>query len=834
MSHTFPLRPHKRRVGDHRATTPSPLRHSSTIPDTPPEDDWPLRHELDTPTRPNGTFPGSQHQRRGRISSNQTKPERESLRTLTQAPNPTSPPSSLKAKVDELDEPMSVGLSTTETRKAPPIFEHPAYAYDSTNRSVAQSSFLDNTDLEKLGRSTTKQFRTLSKLAGQASEEGFTIDSLQRNLSQRVKKTSSTPGYGGRTWMDTERSFRQAYEYLCHIGEAKEWMEHIIGKPIPPIVQLEETLRDGVALAEVVQALRPEKRLRIFRHSRLQYRHSDNIVIFFNFLADVELPELFRFELVDLYEKKNIPKVIYCIHALSWLLLGRDLVQFRIGNLVGRLKFEDHELETAQKGLDKAGVSMPNFSGMGEKFGAQPETPSPPAEPEPVETEDERIDRELLETEPHTADLQAQIRGALERLRLANLLYGLYQEEASICDLQARLRGIVARQTVDYSLQRHRFAVSLQSKARGYLVRAEQRREVKYWHERVRDVVRLQSLVRARAARKEAQAQKASIARFWKDHIAQVTLIQTLVRGRAAKQKVESIRSDRRAYLKSHEKDIIRVQNLVRRRAAIKHVNAIRTERQAYWNSHEKQITTVQNIVRRRAAAIAVQKMRLERQAYWKKHTPQVIMIQSLVRSRRDREAVHGVKSQLQLDLPDFVEIQASVRGLLSRRYLRDRLEKLQATEPQVVNLQSNIRGFLHRKGVEGVLDALEPSELSIVDLQSQIRATLARIRIADQLDRLDACTAAAIELQAAARGKLVRARFEEKQRFYRDNIQKVIKLQSFARMKQQGEAYKSLTGGKNPPVSTIKNFVHLLNDSDFDFDQELGQLIHYYVDETC
>ncbi|CRK44152.1 hypothetical protein BN1723_019399, partial [Verticillium longisporum] len=35
-------------------------------------------------------------------------------------------------------------------------------------------------------------------------------------------------------------------------------------------------------------------------------------------------------------------------------------------------------------------------------------------------------------------------------------------------------------------------------------------------------------------------------------------------------------------------------------------------------------------------------------------------------------------------------------------------------------------------------------------------------------------------------------------------------------------EAYKSLTTGKNPPVNAVKNFVHLLNDSDFDFNEEI------------
>ncbi|KAF4622679.1 hypothetical protein G7Y89_g14348 [Cudoniella acicularis] len=52
--------------------------------------------------------------------------------------------------------------------------------------------------------------------------------------------------------------------------------------------------------------------------------------------------------------------------------------------------------------------------------------------------------------------------------------------------------------------------------------------------------------------------------------------------------------------------------------------------------------------------------------------------------------------------------------------------------------------------------------------------------------------------------------------------MEKVVKIQSFVRGRLQGEAYKSLTTGKNPPVNTVKNFVHLLNDSDFDFNEEI------------
>jgi Ras GTPase-activating-like protein IQGAP2/3 len=334
-----------------------------------------------------------------------------------------------------------------------------------------QHSPLTAADLPQLQRSSTSQLRTLSKFAESASPEEFNITTpgqevvglhgrrrLQRSGTVRPGKNIGSPNKGsgysweGRNWMDKQRQFLQAYEYLCHIGEAKEWIEDVLQRPIPPIVQLEEALRDGVTLAEIVDALYPERRIRIFRHPKLQYRHSDNIAVFFRFLAEVELPDLFRFELIDLYEKKNIPKVIYCIHALSWLLFRKGIVDFRIGNLVGQLEFEHHELEEMQKGLDRAGVSMPSFGNMGADFGVEP-TP----EPEPVESEEDRIQRELGENELAIIDLQAQIRGAAVRMRLGDTMQQLWDSEEMIIELQSRIRGDFSRQIAEYRLNMRRF-----------------------------------------------------------------------------------------------------------------------------------------------------------------------------------------------------------------------------------------------------------------------------------------------------------------------------------------------------------------------------------------
>ncbi|KAG9623673.1 putative ras GTPase activating protein, partial [Aureobasidium melanogenum] len=411
------------------------------------------------------------------------------------SPMPTSPP--LKSR------PHSLAISRSDSVRAP---IHDRGNRNSAHVHFASPSHIEKSELQGLQRSATKHLRTLSKFAQNTDDDDFSIKSpeqevvglhgrrkLQRTMTTREKKGTETTSkftssWEASKWMDRQRQFLQAYEYLCHIGEAKEWIEDIIHKQIPEIVQLEEALRDGVTLAEVVQAIHPDRPIRIFKHERLQFRHSDNIALFFRFLAEMELPELFRFELVDLYEKKNIPKVIYCIHALSWLLFRKGVVDFRIGNLVGQLQFEDHELEAMQKGLDKAGISMPNFSGMGANFG------EPEPEPEPVETEEERIQRELSEHEAMIEDLQSQIRGAMVRLKLGDTMNQLWDAEEALVDLQSRIRGDFARQISDYRMDMRRFAVQLQSAARGFLIRKHRSNREQTWKSQEKQVVTIQSL----------------------------------------------------------------------------------------------------------------------------------------------------------------------------------------------------------------------------------------------------------------------------------------------------------------------------------------------------
>ena len=95
-------------------------------------------------------------------------------------------------------------------------------------------------------------------------------------------------------WADTQRHHIQAYEYLCHVGEAQQWIEGCLGKELGfGVVDMEESLRNGVVLAKLVKIFQGEAVVRrIYEAPKLDFRHSDNINYFFNFVRHVGLPEV--------------------------------------------------------------------------------------------------------------------------------------------------------------------------------------------------------------------------------------------------------------------------------------------------------------------------------------------------------------------------------------------------------------------------------------------------------------------------------------------------------------------------------------------------------------
>uniref|UniRef100_A0A3B5QSV7 IQ motif containing GTPase activating protein 3 n=1 Tax=Xiphophorus maculatus TaxID=8083 RepID=A0A3B5QSV7_XIPMA len=198
--------------------------------------------------------------------------------------------------------------------------------------------------------------------------------------------------------MDEQRIQNVAYQYLCRLEEAKRWMEACLGEELPAPTQLEEALRNGVILAKLGQHFAPTavplKKIydpEQFRYQAvgLQFRHTDNINHWRNAMTTLGLPAIFHPETTDVYDKKNMPRAVYCIHALRsvrpsvrpsvCLSIGSpvclsclcSLYLHRLGlappiyDLYGKVKFTAEEISNMELELDKYGIQMPAFSKIG-------------------------------------------------------------------------------------------------------------------------------------------------------------------------------------------------------------------------------------------------------------------------------------------------------------------------------------------------------------------------------------------------------------------------------------------------------------------------------------
>ncbi|XP_044127441.1 ras GTPase-activating-like protein IQGAP3 isoform X1 [Bufo gargarizans] len=173
--------------------------------------------------------------------------------------------------------------------------------------------------------------------------------------------------------MDEQRRQNVAYQYLCHLEEAKRWMESCLNEELPPPTELEESLRNGVILAKLGSFFAPEivplkkiydgDQLR-YKAAGLHFRHTDNINHWRHAMSHIGLPTLFQPETTDIYDKKNMPRVVYCIHALSLYLFKLGLAP-QIQDLYGKVNFTEEEISHMKSELDKYGLQMPAFSKIG-------------------------------------------------------------------------------------------------------------------------------------------------------------------------------------------------------------------------------------------------------------------------------------------------------------------------------------------------------------------------------------------------------------------------------------------------------------------------------------
>uniref|UniRef100_A0A1A8GRW6 IQ motif containing GTPase activating protein 1 n=1 Tax=Nothobranchius korthausae TaxID=1143690 RepID=A0A1A8GRW6_9TELE len=173
--------------------------------------------------------------------------------------------------------------------------------------------------------------------------------------------------------MDEQRQQNMAYEYLCHLEEAKRWMEACLDEELPPTTELEEGLRNGVYLAKLGNFFAPQtvslkkiydREQTRYKATGLHFRHTDNVIQWLNAMSEKGLPKIFYPETTDIYDRKNMPRCIYCIHALSLYLFKLGLAP-QIQDLYGKVDFTEEEINNMKSELEKYGIQMPAFSKIG-------------------------------------------------------------------------------------------------------------------------------------------------------------------------------------------------------------------------------------------------------------------------------------------------------------------------------------------------------------------------------------------------------------------------------------------------------------------------------------
>ncbi|KAJ1822230.1 iqgap- protein [Coemansia sp. RSA 2599] len=587
----------------------------------------------------------------------------------------------------------------------------------------------------------------------------------------RLQREASTQAYGtslmrNGNWCDMERKNLAAYEYLCHVCEAKEWIEACIAEDLPPIETIEDSLRDGVALAKLARTFCPEAVGKIYEarpsagnvsamsgplsngvRQRFAFKYTDNINFFLRAIRQVRLPKLFHFELTDLYDRKNLPRVIYCLHALSHFLLKMGIAP-EMQDLVGRLEFSEAQLAQTQAELDNLGTNMPSFHLIDSSIGSR--RPRLSREVLPMKAS-ELFDDQL---EPDDYDSEDE--------------YGPREQ-----DRDAQGGVVAAKRSVTFS------------------------EDVSFLDDPSID-----------------RLEKAKL--YWQKRIDIVVQVQSSARQRIAERHVEEKRQARR-YLRMVESAIV-MQSMARMVLAKREVHTMRVLKQAQEDQQRFLAEAEERRVRQEAEA-EERRVREEAEA-----EEQRLREEAEAEERRLREEAEAEERRVEQAMRERIEREKLQQEKAARaQAAREHQERLEAErtelERRITGIQALVRGRLARK----VFAEMRGWTAAIVRFQALCRGYIVRNEVGARLTTWGRVEGGVKRIQALCRGYLVRRRIRDHKAHLKRNINVIVKMQNMYRAKLAGKAYRTLTVEDTPPTPKIvQSCAPLLEDTDQDMEEEL------------
>ncbi|XP_051497999.1 ras GTPase-activating-like protein IQGAP2 isoform X2 [Apus apus] len=773
--------------------------------------------------------------------------------------------------------------------------------------------------------------------------------------------------------MDERRRQNIAYEYLCHLEEAKRWMEVCLEEELPPTTELEEGLRNGVYLAKLAKFFAPnvvsDKKIydveqARYKRSGLHFRHTDNTVQWLRAMESIGLPKIFYPETTDVYDRKNIPRMIYCIHALSLYLFKLGLAP-QIQDLLGKVDFTEEEISNMRKELEKYGIQMPSFSKIGGILASELSVDEAALHAAVIAI-NEAIDKGIAEKtiatlrnpnamllnvdEDLAQDYQNELLEAKRRKESnARLKNGtLSEEERDVYEellTQAEIQGninkinkLIAVDNINTAIRNcdpsntlvalmkpeaqlpvvHSFAAAVyqtelfnlqQQNAVNYLAHDELSIAVEMLSAVVllnqalenKDILKIMNHLRnpcigfnnleeenfqryadtLLSIKSEASSQGQDYL-SWNDiqncidmvnmqiqdeneriiaigHINEAIdqgdpakTLETLLLPTAKMQDVRPVNA-------RHYQDVLHY-------AKAQKCKESRDESALLWlDEIQKGINDANNNVKE-AAILAVGTSMINKSLEKHDSQPILMILQSKfglrvipecaeayfrnlseaknLKTREDANQSPWIKLVMKnmyyyyynveteegtCVVPEGVvpktswlsgeEIQTIV-GQVTADYNREQLWL--ANENLIVQLQARARAFLVRKNYRERKAYLENQEPSAIKIQAFWKGCKQRKSYADRLKVLQGNVAAIVKIQSWVKMWLARRAYRKRLQYFKDHNDEIVKIQAFLRANKAREDYRTLIGAENPPLTVLRKFAYLLDQSDLDFQEEL------------
>ncbi|XP_074425803.1 ras GTPase-activating-like protein IQGAP2 isoform X6 [Larus michahellis] len=623
--------------------------------------------------------------------------------------------------------------------------------------------------------------------------------------------------------MDERRRQNIAYEYLCHLEEAKRWMEVCLDEELPPTTELEEGLRNGVYLAKLAKFFAPnvvsDKKIydvkqERYKRSGLHFRHTDNTVQWLRAMESIGLPKIFYPETTDVYDRKNIPRMIYCIHALSLYLFKLGLAP-QIQDLLGKVDFTEEEISNMRKELEKYGIQMPSFSKIGGILASELSVDEAALHAAVIAI-NEAIEKGIAEQtiatlrnpnamllnvdEELAQDYQNELFEAKRRkesnARLKNGTISeeerdVYEELLTQAEIQGninKINRIIAIGHINEAIDQGNPEKTLET----LLLPTAKLQDVRPVNAR-----HYQDVLHHAKAQKCKESQDES-ALLWLDEIQQgisdannnIKEAAILAAGISMINKILEKGDSQPILMILQSKFGLRVipecaETYFRNLSEAKNLKTREDSNGSPWIKlvMKNMYDYYYNVDTEEGTCVAPEGVAPKTSWLTGEEIQNIV---GQVTADYNREQLWLANEKL------IVQLQAQARGFLVRKNYKERKAYLQNQEPSAIKIQACWKGFKQRKSYVDRLKVLQGNVAAVVKIQSWVKMWLAK-----------------------------RA-YRKRLQYFKDHNDEIVKIQAFLRANKAREDYRTLIGAENPPLTVLRKFAYLLDQSDLDFQEEL------------